>query len=152
MACAIGTPDAPYSPPPLNVDVKDVFDTEKAIMREAVQSGPVVILGRAAFWVLRDEPALLSVFLLAPIEKRAKRAMKVYGLGFLEEARELVERTDNERNRFVKAVTGKEHMNLLNYNLCVDTGCLGIGMAIELIYQAAMEVSKDLARKREGLL
>ena len=151
MAYAFGTPDVPYAPAPINVDDRDVFETEKAIIREAALRGPAVVLGRAAFAVLRGEPGLLSVFLHAPLEKSARRVMKHYKLGSAEEAKELIVRTDRERNQFVKAATGADRLDLQNYHLCLDTGRLGTGGAIELIYQAAMEVARSLDHSEEAI-
>jgi len=144
MAYALGTPDAPYAPPPVNVNDEDLFDTEKAIIREAALRGPAVVLGRAAFAVLRGEPGLLSVFLHAPLERRTRRVMKLYKLGSPEEARDLIVRTDRDRNQFVKAVAGAERLDPQNYHLCIDTARLGTVATIKLIYQAAMEVARGL--------
>jgi cytidylate kinase len=146
MAYAFGAPDAPYAPPPVNVDDMDLFETEKTIILEAALRGPAVVLGRAGFAILRGEPGLLSVLLHAPLERRAKRVMKVYKLGSLEEARDLITRTDRDRGQFVKAVAATERLDPRNYDLCIDTARLGTGATIELVYQAAMEVSRGLGR------
>lgn len=144
MALTVGSPEAPYVPPPIYLDDGDLFITESAIMREAARRGPVVIVGRAGFAVLRGEPGLLSVFLHAPLEKRVKRVMKVYGALSVDEARELVLRTDRDRNHFVKSVLGIERLDSQNYHLCIDTGRFGTSGAGDLIYQAVQNVAKAL--------
>jgi CMP/dCMP kinase len=149
MACAYGAPDAPYTPPPVAADDMDLFDTEKAIIREAAMRGPAVIVGRAAFALLGGEPGLLSVFLHAPFEHRVRRIQRIYGLATREEARELVARSDKDRGHFVKSAAGVDWMDPRNYHLAVDTSRLGTGAAIELVYQAAMEASRKLEHPGE---
>ena len=146
MAYALGAPDAPYVPPPLSVDDTDLFEVESAIIRSAAERGPAVIVGRAGFAILKGEPGLLSVLLHAPLEKRARRVMKLYKLASLEEAKEIVVRTDRDRGQFVKAAVGIDRLDPRNYHLCVDTDRLGTGKAIEFVYQAAMEVARGLDR------
>ena len=55
MAYAFGAPDAPYAPPPVTVDDMELFDTQKTIIREAVDRGPAVVVGRAGYWILKGE-------------------------------------------------------------------------------------------------
>ena len=149
MAYAFGAPDAPYAPPAVTVDDMDLFDTEKAIIREAAGRGPAVIVGRAAFALLGREPGLLSIFLHAPLEYRVKRIHRIYRLGTPEEARELVTRSDKDRAHFVKAAAGVDWMDPRNYHLSVDTARLGSGACIELVYQAAMEVARRIESPSE---
>jgi cytidylate kinase len=149
MAYAYGAPDAPYTPPSVTVDDMDLFDTEKAIIREAAGRGPAVIVGRAAFALLGHEPGLLSVFLHAPLEHRVKRIQRIYRLATPEEARELVTRSDKDRAHFVKAAAGVDWTDPRNYHVSLDTARLGTGASIELVYQAAMEVARRIGRASE---
>lgn len=146
MAYTCGAPDAPYAPPPVTAEDMDLFDAEKAIIREAAVRGPAVIVGRAAFALLAGEPGHLSVFLHAPLEHRVARIQKVYGLATAEEARELVTRSDKDRAHFVKAAAGVDWLDPRNYHLAVDTGRLGTGAALELVFAAAKEAERRLQR------
>ena len=152
MAYAFGAPDAPYAPPPVTVDDMELFDTQKTIIREAVDRGPAVVVGRAGNWILKNEKGLLSVFLHAPIEQRIKRVKKVYKLPSEEEAKEMIAQSDRQREHFVKACTGLEWKDPRNYHLCVDTHRLKTPTAIELVYSAAMEVARGLVEGYEGEL
>jgi len=149
MAYAFTAGESPYTPPPVMVDDMEVFDTQKAILREAAEKGPAVVVGRAGFAVWRSEPGLLSVYLHAPLEVRAKRIQKIYKLGSLDEAREMVVQSDRQRERFIKAASGLDWRDPENYHLCVDTARLGTAEAIELIYGAAMEVARGLIGSQE---
>lgn len=144
MALTLGTPEVPYVPSPMNLDDRDLFHIEGKIMKEAAQRGPVVVVGRAGFAVLRDEPGLLSVYLQAPLETRVKRVMRVFGIGSEEEARELILRTERSRSQFVKAVTGLERLDPKNYHLFIDTARFGTRAVVDLLYQAAQNVARRL--------
>ena len=149
MAYAFGGAELPYTPPPVTVDDMELFDTQKEILREAAGRGPVVVVGRAGFAVLRGEPGLLSVFLHAPLEVRSERIRKIYGLGSLSEAKEMVVQSDKQREHFVKAASGLDWRDPQHYHLCVDTARLGTAAAAELVYVAAMEVARTLEKPAE---
>jgi cytidylate kinase len=149
MAYAFNALQAPYSPPAVTFGDLELFDKQKEIIREAAARGPVVVVGRGGFSVLRGEPGLLSVFLHAPFERRVHRIMQLYGLASLEEAEEMVQRSDKDRGHFVKASAGVDWHDPRNFHLSIDTARLGTGAAIELIYQAAMEVARNLEHPPE---
>lgn len=149
MAYALGTPEAPYAPPPVAMDDMDLFETQQAIIREAAERGPCVVVGRAGFWVLREEPGLLAVFLHAPLDRRVRRVQKIYDLPSEADARELILQSDKQREQFVKAATGQDWRDPRNYHLCVDTWRVGTATAIELVYSSAMEVARGLLQAPE---
>lgn len=149
MGYAFGAAEVPYAPPSFQPDDLELFDKEKEIMLEAAARGPVVVVGRAGFAVLRDEPGLLSVFLYAPAPARAERVRKIYGLASLDEAKAMVAQSDKQREKFIEAVTGKGWKDPAQYHLSVDTYRLGTSTAIELIYNSAMEVARKLAGPEE---
>lgn len=150
MAYAFGVPESPYAPPPVTVDDMDLFDAQKEIMREAAHRDHVVIVGRGGFSLLKDEPGLLSVFLHSPMESRARRIQKIYKLATRDEAIELIEQSDKDREHFVKAAAGVPWKSPSNYHLCIDTGRTGTAVAIELIHGAALEVARGLEKPDEG--
>ncbi len=118
-------------------------------MREAAERGPVVIVGWAGFSVLRREPGLFSVFLHAPIEKRVRRVMKVYGNLTAEEAKALVLRSNRDRGEFARTVLRTERLDPQNYHLCIDTERFGTSAVVDLIYQAAQDVVRGLGGPSE---
>jgi CMP/dCMP kinase len=139
-----GVPSVPWISPPVIEDDRDLFDSEIGIMREAAERGPVVIVGRASAWVLRDAPGLLSLFIHAPLDQRVHRVRKVHHLASEEEARKLVLRVDKRRQRFFRCLTGADWPSMDLCTLGMDTGILGTSTATELAYTAAMTVSHGL--------
>jgi CMP/dCMP kinase len=129
-----GAPEAAYVPPPLpTLYEEDLFAVESGIIREIASREDAVFVGRAATWVLRDTPGLVSVFLHAPDDVRVARVMRDYNLTDEAAASELVRRSDQQRSRFLQSVTGGSWFNLSHYHLTIDTGAISLDEAVELI-------------------
>ena len=147
LEAARGVPTPAYVPPPLYPEDSKLYETEKEIVREAAERGPVVVLGRAAFSFLADEPGLLSVFLHAPFERRVDRVMRVYGISDREEAEGLVRDSDRHREGFVKSVTGRDWLDPRNFHLSLDTWKLGPTVALALIERSALSVREAMMER-----
>lgn len=103
---------------------------EKVIKRIAEQ-GSCVIVGRAADYVLRDDPNLLRVFVYAPDEFRIGRIMEVYG-DTRELAKKHIRRSDEARASYYKNISGKTWGDRHNYDLIVNSS-IGLDEAAEQI-------------------
>ena len=104
------------------------FDTIRRIAGE----GPCVIVGRCADYVLRDEPHVLNVFIKASQEERIRRVVKYYGVDPLK-AEEKLRKADKQRASYYNYYATNTWGDVNNYDLCVDTGALGIEGSVELI-------------------
>jgi cytidylate kinase len=131
---AMGTAEAPYiAPPPPTLPEADLFSLESRFIREIAGRFDAVIVGRAGFHVLADHPGLVSVRIHAPLEWRVLRAMAVYGLESEGVARDAIGRSDLQRAKFVRKFTGREWNDATAHHLCLDTGALGLDLAVELV-------------------
>jgi cytidylate kinase len=131
---AMGTAEAPYiAPPPRTLPEGDLFSLESRFIREIASRFDAVIVGRAGFHVLADHPGLVSVRIHAPLEWRVRRAMAVYGLDSERVARDALERSDQQRAKFVRKFTGRDWNDATAHHLCLDTGALGLDLAVELV-------------------
>ncbi len=104
------------------------FDTIRRIAGE----GPCVIVGRCADYVLRDEPHVLNVFIKASRENRIRRIIRFYGVD-PSRAEETLKKADKQRAAYYNYYATNTWGDVNNYDLCVDTGALGIEGAVELI-------------------
>jgi cytidylate kinase len=132
---ARGSLDVTYSPPPLSSGVRDrnLFQLESEVIREAASLRNVVVIGRCGFHVLRDHPRLVSVLLHAPLAARIPRVMRARNLTDKAEATVLIERTDAERERFLRLSTGETPGDARCYHLCINTGRVGLDIAEEAV-------------------
>jgi cytidylate kinase len=129
-----GAPEAAYVPPPLpTLYEEDLFAVESGIIREIAAREDAVFVGRAATWVLRGSPGLISVFLHAPEAVRVGRVMRDYNLADEAAAYELLRRSDQQRSRFLQSLTGGSWFNLSHYHVTIDTGAVSLDEAADLV-------------------
>jgi len=111
----------------------------KAVIEEAVQTGNAVLVGRGAQCLLANRPDALHVFCYAP--RRALAAFVISEQGVSnEEALRVVDTMNRQREQYVKQHWQREWRAEDNYDVCVNTGTLGI--------EGAARVVTDLARER----
>jgi cytidylate kinase len=134
---ALGTPDAPYHPPPSDATYEgELFDIQKRIVREVVEGHAGVIVGRGAAQTLRGRVGVVSVFLHAPEAWRVARVREVYALPSESDAQRMVRESDRARARFIRAIAGCEWTDVRGYDLTLDTAALGFDAAIDVIVRA----------------
>ena len=110
----------------------------KAVIEEAVQTGDAVLVGRGAQCLLANRPDALHVFCYAPIPALAAYVMSDQGVSH-EEAVRVVEATNRQREQYVKQHFHRAWRAEENYDLCVNTGTLGIEGAAQVVIQLARE-------------
>jgi cytidylate kinase len=120
-------------PPPIPIKEDDVFKVESNIIRTVAAQSDAVIVGRGAFYVLRDHPGLIRAFLHAPERVRIRRVMETYKIRTQEEARSILERSDRQRGRFGQSVCGKTWTDSCNFDVALDTSAIGLEMSIVLL-------------------
>ena len=113
-----------------------VVDMTKQVMREAVQQGNAVLVGRGAQSLLADRPDALHVFCHAPKAFLVEYAVAHRGIDPAHAEQE-VDKRNKQREQYVKRNWGRDWRAVHNYHLCVDTGRLGIEGAARLVVQAA---------------
>lgn len=111
------------------------------VAKDIASRGNCVIVGRGAYWYLRDRPDAFHVFLYAPYEEKLRR---ITATGESErEAVNLLETVDRERAAFVKKYYGKDWPNRSLYNLMVNTK-VGDETAIETILDSVRLLDHQL--------
>jgi len=134
-------PEATAWNPP-NAD--PAFDTRKAVLQitqhviqEAARAGNVVIIGRGGAYLLHDFPGALHVFLGASKSVRVKTIMDHLKIATEEEARKLMDRTDENWTAYIKQVYGHDRNLAGHYDMVLDTGRLGFETTVKVIMAAA---------------
>ena len=114
------------------VTLQDIFDAEKEILNAFADEGSCVIAGRSAFFVLKDRPNKVDIFITASKEHRIERIMDKQGMT-REEAIELIENTDKGRDNYVQRYTGLSRYDMRNYDAILDMDYLSEDEAVEKI-------------------
>lgn len=119
-------------------DWQSIFDkiwfAQKKVILDLVSKEPCVIVGTCADYIIRDSIDYLSVFVHASDEKRAERIVTVYGEREESPAQRLHDK-DAKRKAYYQLYTGTEWGNADNYELCLDSGKIGIDGCVKLISQ-----------------
>ena len=92
---------------------------QEKVLHKIADSGSCVIVGRAADHVLHSYPNVVRIFLYAPEEFRVANICKMYG-DTKEDARHHMIRSDESRAAYYRSISGRNRMDMTNYDLCLD--------------------------------
>lgn len=135
-----------YMDMPLN---HKIFLAQFDTIRRLADNGPCVIVGRCADYVLRDHENVLNVFIKASQEDRLKRIVTYYGADPIK-AEEILKKADKQRASYYNYYATGTWGDVSNYDLCVDTGTLGIPGTVELIKKCVRIREKKLENGEEA--
>ena len=119
----------------------DIHEAEIEIIKAIADEGSCVIAGRSAFFVLKDHPNKVDVFITASMEHRIERVMRKQNLT-REQAVEVIERIDKMRDNYIKRYTGKSRYDVRNYTLTLNVDELSEEEAADLILDYIKKSSK----------
>ncbi len=105
------------------------FDTIKSIAKKE----SCIFVGRCADYALQDDFDFTSVFISCDIEKRIQRISERNKISE-NKARDLIIKTDKKRASYYNYYTDKKWGYSDSYDLCIDSGKIGIDKSVELIY------------------
>lgn len=126
-----------------------LFEYEKEIINELANTESCVIVGKAADWVLKDNPRVLSVYIEAPRSFCRPRIMEKLGVT-AEEADISITETDKYRAEYYQYYTGGNYWtNPVNYDLTLNTARLGIAGCVEMIEHALFMKFPDLKEEKK---
>lgn len=125
-----------YTPPSLDWATDEtLYNTESAIIIRIAEQSSAVIVGRAGYYVLRSHPRCLSIFLHAHIDFRQQRIQELYHVT-APEALKLISSIDQERERYLRKLTGQSCLDACQYHLSLDTSVVGLDKAEDIIHTA----------------
>ncbi len=99
---------------------------------QQIAETPCVIVGRAADYILRDKPNLITVFVHASEDFRKSRVKAEYKISD-SEALDMMKKTDKRRASFYNFQAEKRWNDMTAYNLCLDSSSIGIDNSVDLI-------------------
>ncbi|MCX7845483.1 MAG: cytidylate kinase-like family protein [Dictyoglomaceae bacterium] len=112
----------------------------QAVIRKLKDWGNVVILGRGAQVLLKDNPETLHVRIIAPLENRIKNLMEERNLT-REEALRLILEKDKSAEGYLKKFYNVDWNNPELYHLVLNTGLLSWEQSVEVIKRALKTVN-----------
>ena len=122
-----------YDPPPLDtLNDKNLYKVESDIITRIANQRNAIIVGRGGYYVLRQHPRCLSIFLHADIDFRQRRVQELYHVS-PQEALKLISSIDHDRGSYLRALTGQDWLDARQYHLSLDTGVLGLDKDEDII-------------------
>lgn len=117
-----------------------IFIEEREVIKALAQQGPCVIVGRCADSILKEiRDDVFNVFIYADAEARAKRAMEEYG-ETPENVYTALRKHDKKRSTYYNLNTGQKWGAKDNYDLCLNSGKIGVEMCADAIIKLATEL------------
>ena len=111
---------------------ESLYKFQSDAIRKAADEGSCVFVGRTADYVLRDHKNVANIFITATMDYRIKQVCKRQGCTRAE-ARKLITKGENERASYYNYYTGKRWGHSESYDLCIDSGHLGLEETEKLI-------------------
>lgn len=120
-------PSPPFAP-------EQVFRATVRVLGEVAREGSMVIVGHGAQCVLDEHPNTLHILVHADLAFRIERARPRWGHEGAVEQR--LRRSDQDRQRYIRVHFQRDWMDPRLYDLCIDSGGIGIRQAVDLVYSA----------------
>lgn len=109
-----------------------IFLVQSDIIKSVAAQGACVIVGRCADYVLRDKPNHVNIFIHSALSNRIERATRLYDLPE-EKAKETIVKNDKRRATYYNYYTTLKWGKAENYDLCINSGTVGIDKTVEAI-------------------
>jgi len=109
-----------------------LWNIQCSVILQLAEQGPCVIVGRNADYILKDREDALHVYVFADVPYRAERIVRLYGESEKSPEQRLTEK-DKRRKVNYQHYTGRTWGQAQNYDLCLDTGVLGVDQVTDII-------------------
>lgn len=113
-----------------------LYIEQTRIIEELAEEGRCVIVGRCADYVLRDRKDCLNVFIHSDMESRSRRVLEKYGKTSKSIEKRLAEK-DQKRKVYYRNYTGRVWGQAQNYDICLNSGVLGLEACAKIIAEAS---------------
>jgi cytidylate kinase len=135
---SLGTPESMPAIPeaPVMMTEERLVDITRRVIEEAVHQGPAVFVGRGAQCLLANRRDSFHVFCYASKPKLVEGAIARLGVAAKDAERVVVEMNRN-RELYVRRHFNREWRDVTNYQICIDTGWLGLDGGADLIVELA---------------
>jgi len=135
--------DAPLPPDMRITTTGEIFKVESDIIQHIAREQAAVIIGRCGYYILKDHPNVITVYLHADKAYRVDRIARQTGMTD-KEALEMIEKNDKERGNYIETFTGSKWHDARHFDLCIDTGKTGVDNAVELILNYVIMVHSSV--------
>ena len=112
---------------------ENLFRFQSSVIRKLAASENCIIVGRCGNYVLQDQlDDVIRIFVYADTLTRVRRVMEVDKVDEAEALRRM-KRIDKERTEYHRYFTGREWMDMENYDLPINASRIDYDQMIQLI-------------------
>lgn len=109
-----------------------LYKVQKKLIHELAEKSSCVIVGRLADWILRENPDLLRVFVMAPEEFRVSRIMEQEKITE-KQAEKLIRQMDKLRRNYYSFFTDGKWDDMENKDIIINSSLRGIDGTVEIL-------------------
>jgi cytidylate kinase len=113
-----------------------IYAFQSELIEELAGQEPCVIIGRCADYILRQRTDCLNVFIYAEKDDKVQRIIQRHQIDAKEAEKHIRER-DKKRASHYFRYTDRNWGDMDNYDLCLNSGRLGIEKCVSMILDAA---------------
>lgn len=124
-----------------SISNENLFKLQADVIRQKAETENCIIVGRCSDYVLRDHPRHINIFVRADYADRLKFVQERYDIS-REQAKELIERTDNIRSDYHNLYSETNWGDSRSYDICVNSSLLGLDGTAEVLLNFVKKVLK----------
>ena len=110
----------------------NIFRVESDFLKRLAEDESCVIAGRSGFYIFRDHPNALKIFIRSSMAKRIERMMNVRKMSE-QQAVAAIEKFDKGREAYTKKFSGTSRYDARNYDLVIDVSEMTEDQVVDLI-------------------
>ena len=99
---------------------EEAINAQKEAINKIAEKGSCVIVGRAADYILKDNPNLVSIFIYANYKVRVKNIMEAYN-DSEDVSKKNIKSSDDSRAKYYELISNRKWGHKHNYTLCIDS-------------------------------
>ena len=126
---------AEYNGQELDQTSHKLFDAQAEAIRQIAEKESCVIVGRCGFYVFRNHPNTLKIFIHADDDCRKQRIARKYDISEADAAAMLVD-NDYSRELYTKTFTGTEWQDARNYDITLNVRKFGVNGAVDYLMKS----------------
>ena len=112
-----------------------LFEAQAEVIREVAAQESCVIIGRCGFYIFRNHPNALKIFIHADDECRKQRIGRKYDISSSDAAAMIVD-NDYSRELYTKTYTGCDWQDARNYDVSINVRKFGVNGAVDFLMNA----------------
>lgn len=109
-----------------------LFEAQAAAIRKIAAEESCVIVGRCGFYIFRDHPNAVKIFIHADDDCRKQRIARRYDLSESDAAAMIVD-NDYSRELYTKTFTGLDWTDARNYDISLNVRRFGVNGAVDFL-------------------